>query len=231
MPGTIVAVHTNVAVALLVLCMLAGSTARADVYDELYAHMHQPGLVAVVERPAQPAQQEDEVRPTWLPPTQRAGAETPPRTQTPMPAQHEAAETTPPPPSAATFRQDILVAAREHDVPAALIHAIISVESRWNPNAVSRKGAMGLMQLMPATAAMLGIIDAFDPRENVLGGTRYLSKLIRQFKGDLRLAVAAYNAGPAAVLRRRAMQAFPETRHYVRRVLSRYRFARQLYEE
>jgi soluble lytic murein transglycosylase-like protein len=116
-------------------------------------------------------------------------------------------------------------------VPAALIHAIISVESRFNPNARSRKGAMGLMQLMPATAAMVGVDDAFDPHQNVLGGARYLGLLIRQFEGNLRLAVAAYNAGPAAVLRRGAMQTFPETRRYVRRVLSRYHLVRRLYEQ
>jgi soluble lytic murein transglycosylase-like protein len=85
--------------------------------------------------------------------------------------------------------------AAHYNVPQELICALINVESRWNPHAVSPKGALGLMQLMPATARHFGAFDPFDPEQNIAAGTRYVTVLMHEFDGDLRLVAAAYNAG------------------------------------
>ncbi len=103
-----------------------------------------------------------------------------------------------------------------------LITAIISNESAFDPRATSSAGARGLMQLMPQTAAGLGVSDAYDPAENIRGGTDYLRGLLDRF-GSVELAVAAYNAGPAAVERYGAVPPYPQTRAYVRNVMSAYR--------
>jgi soluble lytic murein transglycosylase-like protein len=97
------------------------------------------------------------------------------------------------------------------------------VESAFRKDAVSPKGAQGLMQLMPGTARELGVKDAFDPAQNLDAGTRYLNSLIAEFKGDIRLAIAAYNAGPNAVKRHRGVPPYRETRQHVEKVLERYR--------
>lgn len=112
--------------------------------------------------------------------------------------------------------------ARRNGVPAALVKAVIAAESRFDPRAVSSKGAQGLMQLMPATADMLGVDDPFEPRENMGGGIRYLRLLLDRF-GDPTWAVAAYNAGPEAVDRYGGIPPYPETRQYVRQVMAYYR--------
>ena len=112
--------------------------------------------------------------------------------------------------------------AQLHGVPAALVKAVIRAESRFDARAVSSKGAQGLMQLMPGTADMMGVEDPFEPRDNVGGGVRYLRQLLDRF-GDPVWAVAAYNAGPEAVDRHGGIPPYPETREYVRRVMSYYR--------
>ena len=112
--------------------------------------------------------------------------------------------------------------AQLHGVPAALVNAVIRAESRFDARAVSSKGAQGLMQLMPGTADMMGVEDPFEPRDNVGGGVRYLRQLLDRF-GDPVWAVAAYNAGPEAVDRHGGIPPYPETREYVRRVMSYYR--------
>jgi len=109
----------------------------------------------------------------------------------------------------------------------ALVHAVVYVESGYDPRAVSRRGAVGLMQLMPATARRYGVRDRYDPGQNVYGGVRYLRDLLYQFRNVV-LALAAYNAGENAVLRaRNRVPPFTETRRYVRKVLSRYRQLRR----
>lgn len=109
-----------------------------------------------------------------------------------------------------------------YQLPEAFIRAIVLVESNFFPDAISEAGAMGLMQLMPGTALNMGVLNAFDPRQNVLGGTRYLRMLANRFNGDLVLTVAAYNAGEGAVQKYHGVPPYRETRHYVRRVLHHY---------
>lgn len=113
-------------------------------------------------------------------------------------------------------------ASRLYQLPESFIRAIMRVESDFDPNVVSRVGAMGLMQLMPATAAHMGVRDAFNPRENILGGVRYLRVLANGFNGDLVLTVAAYNAGEGAVMRYGGVPPYDETRRYVQNVLRNY---------
>lgn len=109
-------------------------------------------------------------------------------------------------------------AATTHSMSPSLIRAVIQTESRFNPLAVSRVGAQGLMQLMPTTARHVGIENPFDPRENILGGTKYLSTLLDRFKGNTARALAAYNAGPTAVSRHRGLPPYRETQGYVRKI-------------
>ena len=116
----------------------------------------------------------------------------------------------------------ILINARAHDVPPALVKAVIAAESLFDADAVSHAGAQGLMQLMPATAQQMGVRDPFRPDENVDGGTRYLRAMLDRY-GDMTRALAAYNAGPTAVDYYRGVPPYPETRDYVTRVLNYYR--------
>ena len=113
-------------------------------------------------------------------------------------------------------------AAALYRLPVSFLRAIIRVESDYNPEVVSHAGARGLMQLMPQTAARMGVTDAFDPRQNILGGARYLRVLANHFNGDLVLTIAAYNAGEGAVIRYRGIPPYDETQRYVRRVLRWY---------
>ena len=112
--------------------------------------------------------------------------------------------------------------ARQYGVDQDLVWAVIRQESGFNAHAVSPKGAMGLMQLMPGTAAMLGVADAFDVEQNIAGGIKYLERCLSQFNQDVSLALAAYNAGPDNVVKYQGCPPFAETRHYVASVLSAY---------
>ncbi|GAB3379267.1 lytic transglycosylase domain-containing protein [Azotobacter armeniacus] len=118
----------------------------------------------------------------------------------------------------------VAAAAAEHGLPEALLHAVIRAESNYDPHAVSPKGAAGLMQLMPDTARELGVADVWDPAANIRGGARYLKRLLEMFEQDLSLAVAAYNAGPGAVIGSGStIPPFAETQRYVPKVLEYYR--------
>jgi soluble lytic murein transglycosylase-like protein len=116
------------------------------------------------------------------------------------------------------FSDSIQQAAQKHSIDPALIRAIIHAESAFNPKATSNKGAQGLMQLMPATAEELGVNDALNPNDNIQGGTRYIAQLLKQFNGIIKLASAAYNAGPNAVKRYQGVPPYEETEVYVERV-------------
>ena len=112
---------------------------------------------------------------------------------------------------------------RQHQLHPALIRAVIKAESDFDPMAVSRAGAVGLMQLMPQTAVRMDVRDLYDPEDNIGGGTKYLRQLLDRFRGNLPLALAAYNAGEHVVDRYRALPPIDETRQYVRKVLRYYR--------
>lgn len=139
-------------------------------------------------------------------------------------ARREIVPRRPAPPTAA-IADLVEQSAKAHDVDPLLVHSIIQVESNYNPYAVSSKGAEGLMQLMPPTARMLGVNNSFDAGENIEAGVKYLKYLQDLYKDD-RLALAAYNAGPAAVDRYKQIPPYPETRQYVDKVGRRYGEAR-----
>ena len=159
----------------------------------------------------------------------------PPKAQVPMMVQGDTAlltqagvndqaqdEETPQPvegPDTPPFHSHILRASQTYEVDAALIRAIIMAESSNNPRAVSHRGAQGLMQLMPTTAKWLGVEDAFDPALNIDGGVRYFKRLLDRFNGDVKLALAAYNAGSRYVLKYRGIPPFKATRLYIQKVL------------
>jgi soluble lytic murein transglycosylase-like protein len=111
----------------------------------------------------------------------------------------------------------------EHGVPPALVRAVIHQESGEDPSAISEAGAMGLMQLMPGTADAYGVVDPYDPEQNVAGGTALLSDLLRQYHGNVKLALAAYNAGSGAVAKYGGIPPYAETRAYVNDVTALYR--------
>ncbi|MBB5321976.1 lytic transglycosylase domain-containing protein [Marinobacter oulmenensis] len=124
------------------------------------------------------------------------------------------------------YREEIRVASDEFDVDPALVRAVIHAESAFNPNATSPKGAQGLMQLMPGTARELGVSNALAAEQNIRGGVDYLARMLKRFNGDIRLATAAYNAGPGAVTRYKGVPPYAETKAYVKRVgILRERYA------
>jgi hypothetical protein len=118
--------------------------------------------------------------------------------------------------------ESIVMAAARHNVDPNLVRAVIKVESNFNSNAVSRKGAMGLMQLMPSTARSLNVKNPFDPEQNVDAGVRHLKQLLENYGGDVNLTLAAYNAGAGAVARSAGVPRFAETQNYVRRITNLY---------
>jgi soluble lytic murein transglycosylase-like protein len=120
----------------------------------------------------------------------------------------------------------IQAAAREHRIPAELIHSIIQAESNYDSDAVSRKGAGGLMQLMPATAEYYGVKDRFNPVDNIDGGVKYLKDLMTLYDGQTKLVLAAYNAGQEAVKKYDGIPPYPETLNYIKRVQKGYAASR-----
>jgi soluble lytic murein transglycosylase-like protein len=121
-----------------------------------------------------------------------------------------------------SWSEEILQASRESGVPPELLRAMMQMESGGNPRAVSPKGAMGLMQLMPGTARLMGVQDPYDPQENLRGGAAYMARMMQKYGDDQELALAAYNAGPGRVDSYGGIPPFPETQNYVKKVLSLY---------
>jgi soluble lytic murein transglycosylase-like protein len=144
----------------------------------------------------------------------------------PQAARAAAAAVSPKPRDSARRKDSLMplvrAAARTHGLPEALLQAVVETESGFDPAAVSPKGALGLMQLMPQTARALQVRDARDPAANIDGGARYLKELLSRFRNDLALALAAYNAGPGAVERSGGIPRIAETQAYVPRVIARY---------
>ncbi len=141
-----------------------------------------------------------------------------------MPAESGPPQTAAAPSDKTQFDLLISKAAQTYGVDGALLHAVITVESKYNPKAVSHKGAIGMMQLMPKTGTQYGVSDLYDPAQNIDAGARYLRDLLALFKGDLNLTLAAYNAGEAAVAKYgNRIPPYRETSAYVPRVLNFYR--------
>jgi len=122
-----------------------------------------------------------------------------------------------------SLAQTITQTSRQHHLDPALVRAVIKAESSFVPDAVSPKGAVGLMQLMPETASSLNVVNPYDPEQNISGGVRHLRYLLDRFRGDVRLAVAAYNAGEHRIVNGSRIPPISETREYVRRVLRFYK--------
>jgi len=122
------------------------------------------------------------------------------------------------------FQPIVLKAANRYNVDPAMVMAIIMAESSYNPKAISKKGAKGLMQLMPTTARSLGVKDSFNPEHNINAGVRYFKKLLNQFDGDVELALAAYNAGSRKVREHRGIPPFRATRFYIKKVIKYYQY-------
>lgn len=184
-------------------------------FAEIYQYVDRDGVIHFTNVPTHPHSKR--VAPSPLPPQNPAGSSvqrarvSPPGTRTLMTA-----------PNVTSFDHHIRRAALRHGIDHNLVKAVIRVESSFDPGAVSSKGAMGLMQLMPGTSDYLGVSDPFDPGENIDGGVRYLKYLLGRFNNDLILALAAYNAGPENVVRHGGIPPFNETQNYVQRVLDVY---------
>lgn len=228
------------------LALLFATTheAHADVYDDLYAQLYRTDVPTSIhnpsgQSPATPIRNDSgHLRSPALESSRKRS--TSPLSQSSQPAALLASRTLSAPriePSRPvvskhrpTVRDHILLAAARFSLSPALIHAVISVESSFDPGVRSPVGALGLMQLMPRTATMLGIDNPLDSRQNILGGARYLRKLLNRFHGDLERALAAYNAGPTAVVRYGGLPPYAETTRYVARVLERFHAATHLYQ-
>jgi soluble lytic murein transglycosylase-like protein len=120
------------------------------------------------------------------------------------------------------YQQTIRTYARRYGVDEALVHSVVKQESCFNEKALSRVGAIGLMQLMPATASYLKVKDPWNPEQNIKGGVKYLSKMLKRFKGNKRFALAAYNAGPGKVIKYGGIPPYKETRNYVKKIMADY---------
>lgn len=225
--GTLDAVRTPTSLALVIAASLAPLSASAQIwmsrapdgslhFTNVPAHRRSDARVVISSRdqppPRPPGMAAATASAITMPPSPSVSAET--RALYNQTAQD--------PGRYARFDPVIREAAQLYQLPEALIRAVIRQESDFNPYSVSTSNAMGLMQLLPSTAASMNVADPFDPRQNILGGTRFLRLLANTFNGDLVLTVAAYNAGAGAVIRYSGVPPYDETQHYVRQVLRYY---------
>ncbi len=197
----------------LLVCALLGAALVPPVRaSDLYSYVDEDGVVHFSNAPSDPRYHRLRARASGGG-VYRAPSG-PPRVRTLATARTSALE---------QWREHIRVAAEKYKLPEALLLAVMAVESNFDPRAVSEKGAMGLMQLMPGTARDMYVADAWAPEQNIEGGARYLRILANQFEGDLVKTIAAYNAGPEAVRRAGGeVPSIPETQEYVRKVLALY---------
>jgi soluble lytic murein transglycosylase-like protein len=207
--------------------LLAAREASAEVfsYTDRAGHVHS---VTVHAEPGTASEREEAPAAATPPPSAPSGPARPPAGDVllvqpaPAPAVVAPAAEAAPDITRVPYYALLQEAARSYSLPVELLVAVAQVESGFNPRATSRRGAQGLMQLMPATAATLGVLDAFDPKQNVMGGSSYLRSLINQFEGQVSLAVAAYNAGAGAVRRAGGIPPLAETQAYVPAVMNLY---------
>lgn len=178
------------------------------------------GIAPGTAAPARDGEARTRAKPPALPPVAARSVPAPATTEAGPPPRAR-------PAGAGDLARTILAAAGRHGVDPLLVKAVILAESGGRRWATSPKGAMGLMQLMPATARRFGVADPFDPAQNVAGGTRYLRWLLDRFGGDVTLALAGYNAGEGAVERHGGVPPYRETRNYVRAVQSNHRLLRR----
>ena len=210
----------RLALAITILALGPATDVRADIYEcraadgtREFTNVRQPGRscrVLVRESDQERRRSDARSRPAAGGPLANAARNRP------------AADRTPDPHRFQRYDHFIREAARIYQLPAPFIRAVMKVESNFNPYAISRAGAQGLMQLMPTVAKNLGVEDPFDPRENIFGGTKLLRTLIDQYEGDINLILAAYNAGGVAVNRYGGIP-YSQTRHYVASVYRWYK--------
>ena len=198
----------------LLLALTAAGGARASGRHPLYQWTDKDGVTHVDESPPTEAELRASGRPRLKQPKPERGARTAAKKPGKPRDWWERSNDAPP--------DEIDKAAKLYNIPAELIRAVIAIESAGNASALSHKGAVGLMQLMPSTAGSMYVVDPVDPRQNIQGGTRYLRTLANQYNGDLMLVLAAYNAGPEAVRKHNGVPPFAETRDYVRRVVAKF---------
>lgn len=208
-------VNTRIARWLSLFCLLAGPFLAAPSQAQIISIVDESGKRIYINwAPPQPVRRAASSRPAT---TGRTAAPTNVAlaSRTSAPAER-------PRVTKAEIERFVQIASERYRVDPALVRAVITHESGWNPHAVSRAGAQGLMQLMPATAERHGVADAFDPEQNINAGVRHLRSLLERYRGDLDLALAAYNAGEGAVDRAGGVPNIRETRTYVNRVTNTY---------
>jgi soluble lytic murein transglycosylase-like protein len=197
---------------LLFLIVVVGlvATAQADIYQ----YVDDSGVVHFTNVPGASVKRPTRVRAE----TRSASAESIAAARADAPARETGGQSVVP----VSYHQFINIACEKYGVDPSLVRALVKVESDFNPFALSRRGAMGLMQLMPQTASDMNVKNSFSPQDNIEGGVRYLRYLLDRYEGNLSLALAAYNSGESAVKRWGTVPPFKETRDYVKKVLAIY---------
>jgi hypothetical protein len=204
-------ISVKIVICSLFLAVLAEGSARSEIYQ----YVDDAGVIHFTNVPTESTKKNSRVRfgkQQSAPPSILSA-----RADAAVPQPTEQGDLVP-----AAYLKSIHTACEKYGVDPSLVRAIVKVESDYNPFALSRKGAMGLMQLMPQTATDLNVKNSFDPHENIHGGVRYLRYLLDRYEGNLKLALAAYNSGETAVKRWGTVPPFRETREYVKKVLGLY---------